>query len=73
MDLTLRTREAPQREALFGRVDANRALASRLGATGAPTYIIGDQRVVGYQPFEQLASAMASARKGTQASGAFCT
>lgn len=70
---TEQARQALGRADLLERVDANRAMAARLGVTGVPTYIIGDQRVVGCQTFETLASAIAAAREGAPASGALCT
>lgn len=39
------------------RVDARQAEARRQGVTGIPTLILGDQRIVGCQPYEVLAHA----------------
>jgi len=39
------------------RVDAARAEAGRMGVTGIPTFFVGEEVVVGCQPFEVLAAA----------------
>ena len=39
------------------RVDGLREEASRMGVTGIPTFIIGKERVVGCQPYDDLAKA----------------
>lgn len=36
------------------RIDARRREANKVGVTGIPTFVIGDQGVVGCQPFEVL-------------------
>lgn len=41
--------------ALLGRIDARRAEAESRGVTGIPTFVIGNQGVVGCQPYEVLA------------------
>ena len=41
--------------AYLARVDAAREQAHALGVTGIPTFLIGEQRAVGCQPFAQLA------------------
>lgn len=38
------------------RVDAMRAEATQMGVTGIPTFFIGDECVVGCQPYEALAA-----------------
>ena len=40
--------------AYLARVDAARERAHELGVTGIPTFLIGDRRAVGCQPYEQL-------------------
>jgi predicted DsbA family dithiol-disulfide isomerase len=37
-----------------GQVDADWQLARRLGVTAVPTFIVGEQRLVGAQPYEAL-------------------
>ena len=49
--------EAASSTKYLNRVDALRAEAIEIGITGIPTFIIGNQRVVGCQPYEVLASA----------------
>jgi predicted DsbA family dithiol-disulfide isomerase len=39
------------------RVDAASAEAAREGVTGIPTFIVGERRVVGCQPYAELAAA----------------
>lgn len=39
------------------RVDTMRAEATRMGVTGVPTFFIGDECVVGCQPYEIIAAA----------------
>jgi predicted DsbA family dithiol-disulfide isomerase len=41
----------------LARVDAARDEAERLGVTGIPTFLFGEQRVVGCQPYAVLAAA----------------
>ena len=43
--------------AWLSRVDAKQADARAHGVTGIPTFFIGDQEVVGCQPYEVLAAA----------------
>lgn len=45
------------------RVDALRAEARAAGVTGIPTLFFGDEKIVGCQPYEELAGA---ARRGAQ-------
>lgn len=47
--------------AVTARVDAMGRDAARAGVTGIPTFLIGDRRVVGCQPFEVLAAAAEAA------------
>jgi predicted DsbA family dithiol-disulfide isomerase len=47
--------------AVVARVDAMGRNASRAGVTGIPTFLIGDRRVVGCQPYEVLAEAARAA------------
>ena len=42
---------------LLARVDAARRESIEAGVTGIPTFFIGDEKVVGCQPFEVLAAA----------------
>lgn len=42
-------------------VEADTAAAAGLGLTGTPTFLIGDQRIVGAQPFEAFAAAIEAA------------
>lgn len=42
-------------------VQAETASAAQMGLTGTPTFIIGDQRIVGAQPFEVFAAAIEAA------------
>jgi len=42
-------------ERYLGRIDARREEAESRGITGIPTFVIGDQGVVGCQPYEVLA------------------
>lgn len=41
----------------LGRVDRLHEEASRMGVTGIPTFIIGKERAVGCQPYDELARA----------------
>ena len=43
--------------AFLARVDAIRREANERGVSGVPTFFIGEQQVVGCQPYEQLAIA----------------
>jgi predicted DsbA family dithiol-disulfide isomerase len=45
----------------LARVDAVRRESTDAGVTGIPTFFIGDEVVVGCQPFETLASSVARA------------
>jgi predicted DsbA family dithiol-disulfide isomerase len=36
------------------RVDARQAQARKVGVTGIPTFVLGDRRAVGCQPYERL-------------------
>ena len=45
----------------LNRVDTLRAEACEMGITGIPTFIMGDLRVVGCQPYEVLVSAVLKA------------
>jgi predicted DsbA family dithiol-disulfide isomerase len=47
--------------AFRARVDAMGREAARAGVTGIPTFLIGDRRVVGCQPYEVLAAAAEAA------------
>jgi predicted DsbA family dithiol-disulfide isomerase len=42
----------------LARVDSLKAEAERMGINGIPTFIIGDERVVGCQPYQILATAV---------------
>lgn len=42
-------------------IEADTAAAAGLGLTGTPTFVIGDQRIVGAQPFEIFAQAIDAA------------
>ncbi len=57
-DEALRAADDP---AMLGRVDEKQAEARRIGVTGIPTFVFGDERVVGCQPYEVLAAAAARA------------
>jgi predicted DsbA family dithiol-disulfide isomerase len=46
---------------ITARVDAMGREAARAGVTGIPTFVIGDRRVVGCQPYEVLAAAARAA------------
>jgi predicted DsbA family dithiol-disulfide isomerase len=48
-------RTAADAPAYLERVDARQSEARRQGVTGIPTMILGDQRIVGCQPYEVLA------------------
>lgn len=41
----------------LGRVDERQAEAKAAGVTGVPTFVLGNQRIVGCQPYEVLADA----------------
>jgi predicted DsbA family dithiol-disulfide isomerase len=45
----------------LARVDSLRAEAEKMGITGIPTFIIGDERIVGCQPYQILADAVTRA------------
>ena len=45
----------------LARIDRRRAEAEELGVTGIPTFVIGNQGVVGCQPYETLAGFVESA------------
>lgn len=47
--------------ALVARVDAMGRQAARAGVTGIPTFVIGDRRVVGCQPYQVIAAAAEAA------------
>jgi len=49
---------------IASRVDAMGAEARRAGVTGIPTLLVGRQRVVGCQPYEAIAAAVAAAGSG---------
>jgi predicted DsbA family dithiol-disulfide isomerase len=53
--------EASTSQEYLQRVDMLHEEASRLGITGIPTFIIGDQRIVGCQPYDALADAVRKA------------
>jgi len=48
-------------------LDANLALASRLGVSGTPAFVIGDQLLPGAVGHDRLAAAIAAARKRPEA------
>ncbi len=52
---------ASRDEQYLGRLDRKREQAEELGVTGIPTFVIGDQGVVGCQPYEVLARFVESA------------
>ncbi len=45
----------------LARVDSLGAEAKRMGITGIPTFIIGETRIVGCQPYQELANAVRQA------------
>lgn len=45
-------------------IRANMETAGKLGITGTPTWVVGDQVLTGAQPLERLEQAIAAARKG---------
>jgi predicted DsbA family dithiol-disulfide isomerase len=47
--------------AVVARVDAMGRDAARAGVTGIPTFLVGDLRVVGCQPYEVIAAAAEAA------------
>jgi predicted DsbA family dithiol-disulfide isomerase len=49
--------EAADSPQYLGRVDELHEEASRMGVTGIPTFIMGKERVVGCQPYDELARA----------------
>ena len=48
-------RRVIQARSFRGAVDADWARSQALGITAVPTFIVGDQRIVGFQPYEALA------------------
>ncbi|MGC4118706.1 MAG: DsbA family protein [Myxococcales bacterium] len=54
-ETTLAAADAP---AFLARVEAMRAEAEERGVTGIPTFFIGDEVIVGAQPYEALAEAV---------------
>lgn len=56
-----RALEALDDPGLGARVDAMGRDAARAGVTGIPTFLIGDRRVVGCQPYEVVAAAAEAA------------
>ena len=47
---------------MLARVDDKQADARANGITGIPTFILGDEEIVGCQPYEVLAAAAVGAR-----------
>jgi predicted DsbA family dithiol-disulfide isomerase len=54
-------REALRDPARAARVDAMSVEAARAGVTGIPTFVMGDRRVVGCQPYDEIAAAAEAA------------
>jgi protein-disulfide isomerase len=51
--------EAPEVEA---EIAANRALAEKMGISGTPTFVVGDEMLRGYLPLDQLMQVVEEAR-----------
>jgi predicted DsbA family dithiol-disulfide isomerase len=45
----------------LARVDSRRVEADRMGITGVPTFVIGEKRITGCQPYRVLAEAVLEA------------
>ncbi len=60
-------REVLEQRKFKAEVDADWEKSRRYGVTGVPTFVIGNQGVVGAQPYEVLEELVREARKGAQA------
>lgn len=54
-DAVLRAADEPT---YLARVDERQCAARQAGVTGIPTFVLGDRRAVGCQPYERLAAAL---------------
>jgi protein-disulfide isomerase len=58
-----RTKEAAKAPEVTSIIENNLAMASPLGMSGTPTWVIGDKVLSGLQPLETMQAAVAAARK----------